>query len=137
MGVTGVLLPGASPRSVGPAQALKTTSRRLGVNKDKVRWESVSAASRRRFFWEKSECVSVVESSDNDAICDASSGLPERSTGSLGVLASGLVTGSSVVGLSLWRARSSSSRIWYSGTHKRSDNLWMIAGTSSIRSVRS
>lgn len=49
-GVAGVELPADSFRSDGPAQARKTASRIEGVNKERVRWESVSAANRSKFF---------------------------------------------------------------------------------------
>lgn len=46
--VLGVAAP--SPRSDGPAHALKTASRIEGVNRDSVRCESVRTASLTRFF---------------------------------------------------------------------------------------
>ena len=55
LGVAGVEDPAESLRSDGPAHALKTASRIDGVNSDKVRWESVSAANRSKFFCENSE----------------------------------------------------------------------------------
>lgn len=133
----GERIPVASERSVGPAQALKTTSRMPGVNSDSVRWEFVSAARRRRFFSEKRECVSALESSDKDAICAASRAFPKQSTGSWGGLARGSVICSSSGGCFAFCASSSSSRALYSGTHNLSDSRWMIAGTSSISRVLS
>lgn len=50
IGVARPLLPCISPLSVGPAQALKTTSRIPGVKSDKVLCESVKALRRRIFF---------------------------------------------------------------------------------------
>ena len=84
----------ASPRSVGPAHARNTTSCMLGVNSDNVRFESLSAASRRRFLCENNDWVSAPESRERDAICAASRTLPFESTGSCGGLAKGSVTAS-------------------------------------------
>lgn len=51
--VPGVVEPDMSLFSAAPARARKTASGMGGVNRDRVRWESVRAARRRRFFWEK------------------------------------------------------------------------------------
>ena len=82
IGVARPLLPCTSPLSVGPAQALKTTSRIPGVKSDKVLCESVRALRRRRFFCEKRACISGPESRSREAIWEASKTLPELSTGS-------------------------------------------------------
>ena len=50
LGVAGVDVPAESVRSDGPAQARNTASRIEGVNNESVRWESVRAANRKRFF---------------------------------------------------------------------------------------
>lgn len=55
LGVVGVEVPADSARSEGPAQARKTASRIEGVKRERVRWESVRAARRNRFFCEKRE----------------------------------------------------------------------------------
>ena len=83
-----------SPRSRGPVQALKTASRIDGVKRDSVRWESVRVASRIRFFWEKSDCVSIDESSDSDATSAGVKTFPLASTGSCGGVANGSTTDS-------------------------------------------
>jgi hypothetical protein len=131
-------MPGAcnpvnSPLSVGPAQARKTTSRIGGVNKDNVRCESVRVARRSRFFLENK--VSLPESRDMDAISAAFRGLPEESTASWGGLARGSKAGSSCDVPRL--AGSCCCRASCSGTHKRSESLCMIAGSSSISSILS
>jgi hypothetical protein len=71
-----------SPKSDDAVHALYTTSWIDGVNKDKVRWESVNAARRSRFFCENRECISTPESSDSEAISDGFRAFPEASTGS-------------------------------------------------------
>lgn len=94
-GVAGVDEPAESPRSEGPAQALKTASRIDGVNNDKVRCESVSAAKRRRFFCENNEWISEPPSKVNDDISLASTTFPLESTASCGGLAKGSTATSS------------------------------------------
>ncbi len=120
-GVMDGVLRKCSPRSVGPAQALKTASRMLGVNRDNVLCESVNAARRRRFFCEKSECASEPASREIEAIWLASRGFPEKSTGSCGGLARGSTAFSSGTDFWSFRASSSSSFARYSGTHSLKD----------------
>ena len=110
-----------SPRSVGPAQALKTASLMLGVNSDNVLCESVNAARRRRFFCEKSECASEPGSRDNGTIGSRSKGFPKRSTESCGGLARGSTAFSAGPESWFFRASSSSSLARYSGTHSLND----------------
>lgn len=119
--MAGVFNPGASPLSVGPAQARNTASRIEGVKRDKVRFESFSVARRTRFFWENNDCVSSPESNANDAMAAEFKTFPVESTGSCGGLARGSTTFSSFGGDSAL-SNSWSSRARYSGTHNRSDN---------------
>lgn len=134
IGVTGGLLTNRSPRSVGPAQALKTASCMVGVNRDSVFWEFVKTPRRNKFFCENKECVSELESSERETICVASS---VKSTRSWGGLANGSTALSPWGGLMLLFVKPWSSLSWYSGTHRRKDSRWIMAGTSSIRRVRS
>ena len=135
LGVAGVELPAESLRSDGPAHARKTASRMEGVNNDKVRWESVRAASRSRFFCENNEWISDPPSSDNEDISLASKTFPLESTASCGGLENGSTATSSSSCFTAC-AISSSSFALYSGHHNRSESLCIIAGNSSIINVR-
>ncbi len=128
-----MLDPGTSPCSEAPAQARKTASRIEGVKRDRVRWELFNAARRRRFFCEKIDWLSKelpsiaeVDKSEGCSICSWFSIDPGARllNGSMGVSSS---TEPSEATADLGSAPGSRS-----GTHKRNDNLWMIAGTSSI-----
>jgi hypothetical protein len=107
-------------------------SRIGGVKRERVRWESDSAASRRRFFCEKEACVSVAESSEKEGIWESSNTVFNQSTGSCGGLCRGS-TGT-VLSSDFSINRSSSSR--YSGDHMRSESRCSIAGKSSINKLR-
>ena len=81
-GEMGEFNPKESPYSIDPDQARYTTSCIGGVNNDNVRCDSAKVARRIRFLWEKSDCASVVESSDKDSISAESRTRPFESTGS-------------------------------------------------------
>lgn len=134
-GVAGVELPADSFLSDGPAQARKTASRIEGVNKERVRCESVKAARRSRFFWENNEWISDPPSRDNEEISLASRTFPLESTASCGGLENGSTATSSFSCFAAC-ATSSSSFARYSGHHNRNESLWIIAGNSSIINVR-
>ena len=136
LGVAGVEEPAESDRSDGPAHARKTASRIEGVNNDRVRCESVNAASRSRFFCENNEWISEPPSSDNEDISLASKTFPLESTASCGGLANGS-KGTSSFSDFLACAISSSSFALYSGHHNLNESLCIIAGSSSIIKVRS
>lgn len=125
VGVDGVETLVLSFRSAGLAQARKTASRIEGVNRDSVRWESVKAPSRSRFFCENSEGISDPPSRDKDDISLASRTFPLASTASCGGLANGStgISSSSFFSDLAACAASWSSLALYSGHHNRKDNL--------------
>lgn len=109
--------------SAGLAQALNTVSRIDGVKSDSVRCESLSAASRNRFFCENNECISDPPSSDREDISFASKTFPRASTASCGGLENGSIGTSSSSDFPACSADSWSSFALYSGHHSRNDNL--------------
>jgi hypothetical protein len=121
--VTGVEVPTESPLSDGPAQARNTASRIEGVNKDKVRCESLSAPKSSKFFCENSACVPAPPSNDRDDISLASKTFPLASTASCGGLANGSNGTSSFSLFSIFAFSSSSSFALYSGHHNLSESL--------------
>lgn len=126
---------GPSACSIEPVHALKTTSRIDGVNRDSVRWESVRAARRSTFLREKRECISTPESRDRDAISDVDRTFPEASTGSWGGFNRGSRPGPSRDGFVTWAEVVSSSL--YSVPHSRKESLCIMAGSSSMKRMRS